>query len=84
MKNPNPTPRSPSQVCNDRTYKEMKDYTPNSYYPSSGECVVKHLKSKTFWRAVYHIGDDDSDFSLNTTWEEVVPKQVIITKYIVK
>ena len=78
---PDPTPHSPEQVAGNPDYEVMRDYNPGSYYPSADEIVVKHKKSETFWRAVYAVREDDSDFDCSTTWRQVVPKKITITQY---
>jgi hypothetical protein len=83
-KNPDPTPSSPAKVCKNRAYKEMKHYQRNSYWPLADEVVVKHISSNTFWRAVYAVYDDSSNYDWAATWKQVFPKQITITKYEIK
>lgn len=81
MKSNNPTPKSPEQIAKDPAYKVMHDYIRGSYYPSADEVIVKHIESETFWKAVYSVRDDDSDYCFGATWRQVAPKSVITTEY---
>jgi hypothetical protein len=76
-----PFPQSPLLVSKDANYEVMTNYIRNDYYPSADEIVVRHKASNTFWRAVYSVREDDSDFSVSATWTQVVPEQVITTRY---
>ena len=76
-----PSPKSPEQVSKSKDYEVMSDYVGGSYYPSADEIVVKHKTSNTFWRAVYAVHEDDSDWQYSATWRQVVPQRVTITKY---
>jgi len=77
----NPTPSSPEQVSKNPDYQVMTDYVSGSYYPSADEVIVKHVTSNTFWRAVYRVHKDDSDYSCGATWYQVVPETVTIIRY---
>ena len=79
--NPDPSPKSPEQVSKSRAYEVMSDYVGGSYYPSADEIIVKHKASNTFWRAVYAVREDDSDWQYSVPWRQVVPTTVTITKY---
>jgi hypothetical protein len=76
-----PTPMSPIMAEKSPDYEIMTDYSPGIYYPSGAEVIVKHKKSKTFWRAVYAVREDDSDADFGATWTQVKPKRVTITEY---
>jgi len=71
--NPNPTPKSPKQISEDPSYKVMDNYIGGSWYPSAAEMIVKHKASNTFWRAVYSVREDDSDFENGAAWQQVAP-----------
>lgn len=81
MSDPNPTPKSPEQVSKSPDYEVMSDYVGGHYWPSADEVVVKHKSSNTFWRAVYAVGEDDSEWVFSATWRQVTPVQVTTTKY---
>jgi len=78
----NPGQKSPKQVSLDLDYEVMHNNdSPGTYYPPSEEIIVKHKGSNTFWRAVYSMRDDDSDYDCVARWRQVFPKQVTITRY---
>lgn len=76
-----PGRRSPQDVSKSSAYETMNGYSQEAYFPSAAAIVVKHKKTQTYWRAVYSVRDDDSDFGWPATWEQVEPEQITITKY---
>lgn len=76
-----PTPRSPVEIQSHPEYKIMTDYQGDSYYPSACECIVHHKISNTFWKTIYAVREDDSDADCSATWRQVIPEQIIVTKY---
>lgn len=78
----NPSPKSPSDVAKDSDYEVMRDSLGGSYWPSADEMIVKHKATETFWRAVYSVGADDSDYALSATWKQVCPEPVTRMKYV--
>lgn len=81
MKKFDPTPQSPEQVSKNTAYKVMYDYESGSYYPSACEMVAMHIESGTYWKTVYRIREDDSDYADSSTWRQVVPEPVTIIRY---
>ncbi len=77
----NPNGRSPVQVNGMPEYEEMIDYTQPHYYPLANEIVVMHKSTKTYWRTIYRVYDDYSEYDCGATWTEVVPEKVTITRY---
>jgi hypothetical protein len=74
-KTASPSPRSPSEVSRDPAYEVMTAYEHGNYWPSADDIVVKHKETGTFWRAVYAMRNDDSDYEVpNTSWKQVVPE----------
>lgn len=93
MKNPkakrrvataDPSPMSPAKVAKNRSYQVMYDYEGGQWFPHADEMIVRHKKSNTFWRAVYRVGEDNSDYELSATWREVIPQIVLVHKYVIK
>ena len=78
---PNPSPKSPKQVSKSPHYEVMSDYVGGHYWPSADEVVVRHKASNTFWRAVYAVHEDDSEWGFSANWRQVKPKQRTITEY---
>lgn len=77
----NPSPASPGNVAKNKAYEVMHDYVSGSWYPSADEIIVKHKKSGTFWRAVYRVYEDSSEYDYSATWTQVTPSQRTITEY---
>jgi len=76
-----PSGHSPEKVAEDPAYEVMNEYQRGNYWPSACEIVVKHKETSSYWRAVYAVGDDNSDWEFPCTWNQVFPEQVTITRY---
>ena len=72
---------SPISVSKDKAYEVMRDYVGGSWYPSADEIIVKHIKSGTFWRAIYRVYEDSSEADCSANWTQVTPSQRTITEY---
>lgn len=74
-----PENMSPAQAVNSPQYKEVTSLgvSEDNWYPSASICVVQHLASGKYYRAVYAVRDDDDDYNQLASWTEValVPVQ---------
>lgn len=78
----NPSPRSPKDVADSSSYEVMRDSIPGNYWPSAEELVVKHKATGTFWKAVYQVRADDSDYGEPAHWKEVRPEPITRVRYV--
>jgi hypothetical protein len=70
----NPTPRSPADVSRDPAYEVMHDSVSATYWPSADHVIVRHKVTGAFWRAVYAVRADDSDYEMSAHWTRVRPE----------
>lgn len=78
----NPSPKSPSDVAKDPDYEVMTDSLGGNWWPSADEMIVKHKSTGTFWRAVYGVSADGSDYGLSAHWKQVRPEPATRVKYV--
>lgn len=57
-------------------------YQAGQYYPNAAECVVRHKRSRTYWRCTYAVREDDSDYEWPTEWRRVRPTVVKVTRFV--
>lgn len=76
-----PGHRSPREVANDPAYEVQVGYRAGNWWPAQEEIVVKHLLSGTFWRALYAMRVDDTDYGERTGWTHVAKREVIVVEF---
>jgi hypothetical protein len=73
MKPGDPSPRPPATVLADSSYKHCSSEQSNGYV----DLVVFHCGTESYWMCTYHQNNDQQ----RTTWYEVRPEPVTVTRY---
>jgi len=77
-----PNGAAPTKVETDPAYRVVQNKTVVAWPGNLGVLIVQHLRTKTFWRASFHIGDEDSEADWPARWVEVFPREMVITEYV--
>lgn len=63
--------KSPKAIAADSRFETCIDFERGNYWPSCDEMVVTHAPTGTFWRAVWRVRADDSDYEMPANWIQV-------------